>query len=299
MNANTAPNNTPELTTPSIRHLAWLCHAPQLLKSSLTFEPTRYLGGEVAERLQRWDQHPETAPALLRETPQKRLGFYFERLYRVLLEDLLGWDVLLQNQQIQSHGQTIGELDFVVHNRAEDRIEHHEIAIKYYLGVPEQTQITHWYGPNANDRLDLKTDRMIRLQSQRTTQPETRALLAGAGIAEPIVPRIFMPGYLFYPTGAQVIAPDSVPANHLRGQWCYLSQITPSDIPGWVVLHKPHWIGPWHQQHAPEPQAITGALNIIQRYSVPLLFAKLEQNQASGLWQETNRLFVVPDSWPR
>ena len=298
MDAKTTPYSTRQLTTPAIRHLAWLCRAPQLLQSPLTFEPASYLPDGITEQLQAWDEKPEIAPALLRETPQKRLGFYFEQLYRVLLEDLLGWDVLLQNRQIQSHGRTMGELDFVVHNRSEDRIEHHEIAIKYYLGGPEQSGRTLWYGPNAKDRLDLKTDRMLRMQSQRTALPEARALLADAGIAEPVIPRIFMPGYLFYPAGTQVIAPESVPASHLRGQWRYLSQIETSDLPGWVVLNKPHWIGPWRQSEPPAPNAVTAALNTIERYNIPLLFAKLEEDSISGLWQETNRFFVVPDSWP-
>ena len=298
MDAKTTHYSTSGLTTPAVRHLAWLCQAPQLLQSPLTFEPGRYLPDGMTEQLQAWDQNPETAPALLRETPQKRLGFYFERLYRVLLEDLLGWEVLLQNRQIQSNGRTIGELDFVVHNRSEDRIEHHEIAIKYYLGVPEQRGNTLWYGPNARDRLDLKSDRMLNLQSQRTRLPEARALLAEAGINEPVTPRIFMPGYLFYPKETRAIAPESVPANHLRGHWCYISQIEPPDIPGWVVLNKPLWIGPWRQKEPPRADAVMAALNTIKCHGIPLLFAKLEKNCASGLWQETNRLFVVPESWP-
>lgn len=298
MDAKTAPYSASELTTPAVRHLAWICQAPQLLQSPLTFEPGRFLPDDVTEEIKAWDHNPQTAPPLLREPPQKRLGFYFERLYRVLLEDLLGWEVLLQNQQIQSNGRTIGELDFVVHNRNEDRIEHHEIAIKYYLGVPEHSGRTLWYGPNARDRLDLKADRMLRLQSQRTTLPEARALLADMGIKEPVMPRIFMPGYLFYPTGTQVSAPQSVPANHLRGQWCYLSQVESSDLPGWVLLNKPHWIGPWRQYESPAPDAVNAALATIERAEIPLLFAKLKQDSVTGLWQETNRLFVVPDSWP-
>lgn len=298
MDAKTAIAPTSELTTPAVRHLAWLCRAPQLLESPLTFEPGYYLPDGVTERLLTWDRNPEMAPPLLREAPQKRLGFYFERLYRVLLEDLLGWNVLLQNQQIQSNGRTIGELDFVVHNRSEDRIEHHEIAIKYYLGVPEQNGRTLWYGPNARDRLDLKTDRMLHMQSQRTRLAEARTLLTEAAITEPVTPRIFMPGYLFYPAATNATVPESVPANHLRGHWCYLSQVTASDIPGWVVLTKPHWIGPWRQSEPPPPEAVISALNTINRHSIPLLFAKLEKCHTSGLWQETDRLFVVPDSWP-
>jgi len=298
MNANTKHDSTSELTTPAVRHLAWLCRAPQLLHSPLTFEPGRYFPDDVPEKLEAWDRHPETAPALLTEAPQKRLGFYFERLYRVLLEELLGWDTLIQNQQIQSNGRTIGELDFVVHNRLEDRIEHHEIAIKYYLGVPEPGGKDLWYGPNARDRLDLKTDRLLHQQSQRTQLPEAQALLESAGITGPVTPRIFMPGYLFHPAAADVSVPEYVPANHLRGRWRYLSQISPSEISGWVVLNKPHWIGPWHQSGPPEPGKIAAALNTIQRHGVPLLFARLQQDVSSGFWQEVDRLFVVPDSWP-
>lgn len=298
MNEKTTPDSASDLTTPAIRHLAWMCQAPQLLKSPLTFEPTRYLPDGYTEKLSAWDQRPDLAPELLKEPPPKRLGFYFERLYRVLLENLLGWNVLLQNRQIQSDGRTIGELDFVVHNLSEGRIEHHEIAIKYYLGVREQSGKTLWYGPNARDRLDLKTSRILNLQSQRTRLPEAQALLAEAGIDGPVTSRIFMPGYLFYPGATKVIAPDSVPANHLRGHWCYASQITSSDIHGWVVLNKPHWIGPWRQNEPPETDMVTTALETIERHSIPLLFAKLEKNAISGLWQETGRLFVVPDNWP-
>lgn len=298
MDAKTADNQIPELKTPAIRHLAWLCRAPQLLHSPLTFEPARHLPVDTDKTLRRWDQNPETAPALLKETPQKRLGFYFERLYRVLLQDLLGWDILLQNQQIQSNGRTIGELDFVVHNRAENRIEHHEIAIKFYLGVYQPAGPTLWYGPNAKDRLDLKTAGMLHKQSQRTHLPEARMLLADAGITGVVTPRIFMPGYLFYPEAKDIAAPEYVPLNHLHGKWRYLSQVMSANIHGWALLTKPHWIGPWSQREAPETASVTAALNAIERHSIPLLFARLEQDSISGLWQETDRLFVVPDSWP-
>ena len=298
MDAKTADNHLSELNTPAIRHLAWLCRAPQLLHSPLTFEPARYLCEALDSKLGAWDSNPGAAPALLREAPQKRLGFYFERLYRILLEDLLGWDIILQNRQIQSNGRTIGELDFVVHNRTDDRIEHHEIAIKYYLGVPEPNGNTLWYGPNARDRLDLKTDRMLRQQSQRTQLPEARTLLDEAGITEPVTPRIFMPGYLFYPADQEVATPHYVPASHLRGRWRYRSQIKNSDVAGWVALNKPHWIGCWRQSEAPETEEVLAALHAIERHAIPLLFANLEKDSTTGLWQETDRLFVVPDTWP-
>lgn len=286
------------LHTPAVRHLAWLCHTPQLLSSPLSFEPARYLPPNHLETLKAWDREPGTAPVLLREPPQRRLGFYFERLYQVLLEEILGWEVLLKNQQIQSNGRTIGELDFVVHNRTEDRIEHHEIAVKYYLGVPRPGQQTLWYGPNARDRLDLKTDNLIHHQSRRTHQPETQVLLERLNISGPLTARIFMPGYLFYPGGASIAAPDYVPDNHLRGRWLYLSKARAMDTSRWVPLHKPHWIGPWLQDDPPDPEAIRETLERIERHSVPMLFAVLENEPHTDTWRETDRIFVVPENWP-
>lgn len=286
------------LRTPAVRHLAWLCHTPQLLSSPLSFEPARYLPPSHLEKLEAWDLDLGTAPPLLREPPQRRLGFYFERLYQVLLEDLLGWDILLKNQQIQSNGRTIGELDFVVHNRIEDRIEHHEIAVKYYLGVARPGYRTLWYGPNARDRLDLKTDNLLHHQSRRTHQPETQELLEKADIAGPLTARIFMPGYLFYPGGVTISAPDYVPDNHLRGSWLYLSKARAMDTSRWIQLHKPHWIGPWLQDVPPEPETAFEALERIERHAVPALFAVLENDTPNGVWRETDRIFVVPENWP-
>ena len=237
-------------------------------------------------------------PPLLRETPPKRLGFYFERLYRVLLEELLGWEILIQNRQVQANGRTLGELDFIVHNRNEGRLEHHEIAIKYYLGVPETNGPTRWYGPNAKDRLDLKISRMINTQSQRTRLPEAQVLLAEAGISGPITPRLFMPGYLFYPSRPDYAIPDYVPEDHLAGRWQYVSELAASSTRHWVVLNKPDWIGPWQQAHAPAAEESAHALAAIEREHVPLLFAALAQNEPDGPWREVDRIFVVPENWP-
>ncbi|MGF2736068.1 DUF1853 family protein [Marinobacter sp. DUT-1] len=287
------------LQTPAVRHLAWLCHTPQLLSSPLSFEPARYLPPNHLETLKAWDREPGIAPALLREPPQRRLGFYFERLYQVLLEELLGWEILLKNQQIQSNGRTIGELDFVVHNRTEDRIEHHEIAVKYYLGVPRPGQQTLWYGPNARDRLDLKTDNLIHHQSRRTHQPETQVLLEQLGISGPLTSRIFMPGYLFYPTiGETVAPPDYVPRNHLRGHWRYANDVELTELEQSVPLRKPHWIGPWSQIEQPDAEAARAAIHEVEKRRIPTLFAGMEWHPGRECWVERSRYFVVPGAWP-
>ncbi|MDO6823693.1 DUF1853 family protein [Marinobacter sp. 1_MG-2023] len=298
MNANLASELINSYHTPAIRHLAWLCQAPQLIHSPITFVPARYLPAHYADILKAWDRNIEPAPALLSEPPQRRLGFYFERLYQVLLEDLIGWPILLKNQQIQSSGRTIGELDFVVHNVKDNRVEHHEIAIKFYLGVSELDGSTLWYGPNARDRLDLKTTNLLEKQSRRTELPETIALLSESHITGPLTARIFMPGYLFYPDDQPAITPEYVPADHLRGRWMYAHDARAKDTSQWVVLNKPHWIGNWFQTEPPDTEHTQEALERVENKSVPQLFAVMRQDQQTEHWLETDRVFVVPGTWP-
>ncbi|MBZ2167569.1 DUF1853 family protein [Marinobacter sp. F4216] len=283
---------------PAVRHLAWLCTAPQLIKGRSVFRPSDHLPPGYQEKLTHWDKYPSSMPERLRmESPPKRLGYYFEQLYEVLLTDLLGWQVLLKNLQIQSEGRTLGELDFVVHNTTDDRIEHHEIAIKYYLSVPNGNGDAKWFGPNARDRLDLKRDLLINHQSRRTEEPEGIETLAMHGIKGPLPCRLFMPGYLFYPLGEFLNPPSDAPADHLRGWWVYARDAETMDTSHWIELRKPHWVGPWRQNQPPSPDDTNERLNSVDELRVPRLFAELEQDQTRGEWREVRRIFVVPQTW--
>lgn len=283
---------------PAIRHLAWICQAAQLTDSPLAFDLSAHLPANTLEKLQDWEQAPHTAPAALLEPAQPRLGYYFERLYECLLTDILGWEVLVRNLPIRGHERTLGELDFVVRNPATGGAEHHEIAIKFYLGYGGSEAMARWYGPNAVDRLDLKTQRMLEHQSQRAGLAESVAALGALGIDGPLKSRVFMPGYLFYPLEPQMKAPASVPANHQRGRWVYLDAARGMDTANWVHLRKPHWLGPWLQTGAPAPADATAVLAQIAATGTPRLFASMRLDACSGLWKEAERFFVVPASWP-
>ncbi|MCL7943983.1 DUF1853 family protein [Marinobacter sp. ATCH36] len=282
---------------PAVRHLAWMCHAPQLISSPMGFVPEKYLPADAEERLRAWDNEPRLGPAVLTEQPARRLGHYFERLYQCLMEDLLGWEILLKNQPVRSNGITLGELDFVVRNPVDNAVEHHEIAVKFYLGYRETAQQTAlWYGPNSRDRLDIKTQRLISHQSQLTGRSEARSLLKSSGIETPARPRVFMPGYLFYPSGEPMPPPADVPPDHLRGEWLRIDEA--SHTSRWIPLIKPHWLGPWRQRQPPDPQQAEEALEVVRSAGIPRLFAVLEQSPDDGFWQESSRLFVVPETWP-
>lgn len=288
---------------PAVRHLAWMCHTAQLLGGPQALDLRPYLPGDLLERLRKWDADPAAGPAVLTEVANPRLGLYFESLYACLLTDILGWELLVRNMPIRSAGITLGELDFVLRNRDTGLVEHHEIAVKFYLGYPQPDldvagDAVRWYGPNARDRLDLKTRRLLQQQSQRSALPATIQELHQQGIEQPQVTRIFMPGYLFYPLNAQVQAEASVPVDHARGSWAYLDDALLMDLSDWVPLRKPHWLGPWVQPGAPDALLRQAALAEIRDAATPRLFARLRQDPMSGLWCEAQRIFVMPAGWP-
>jgi hypothetical protein len=288
--------------TPAVRHLAWLCHAPQLIQHTSVFEPARYLPDNYLEVLRAWDKNPSAGPQVLCATPHHRLGYYVESLYACLITDLLGWTILARNLPIRAGGTTLGELDFLIHNPHTDAVEHHEIAIKFYLGYAGCAQQPQgWYGPNPRDRLDIKTERMLGPQRQRSLMPETLELLAHHGIQAPAISRVFMPGYLFYPhkPAPEITLPISCPGHHLRGQWMYWENVTDINTRTWVPLIKPHWLGPWVQPYAPDDIALTQAFTDIKDTQTPRLFAIVQHDHNTGLWKETDRVFVVPAHWPR
>lgn len=293
---------------PAVRHLDWICHAPALMDSAAGFRPAEFLPDNLSAILRAWDENPESGPAVLTDQPARRLGHYFESLYQCLMEHILGWEVLLKNQPVRSNGLTLGELDFIVRNPLNQRVEHHEIAVKFYLGYHnENQQAPLWYGPNSRDRLDLKTHRLLTHQSRLTDRPETRELLSSMHIPAPARARIFMPGYLFYPAGKIMGPPADVPTDHLRGEWIYIDELDafrdqrarPEAAPeAWVPLVKPHWLGPWSQDHPPDRQEAEEALEMVRSAATPRLFALLKLCPDDGQWRETSRLFVVPADWP-
>jgi hypothetical protein len=284
---------------PAVRHLAWMCHAPQLLDSPLSFAISAALPAQALSLLQCWDQAPESGPTLLTAPANPRLGFYFEALYECLLSQLLGWEVLQRNIPIREAGISLGELDFVVRNPGTGQVEHHEIAVKFYLGYPEPgAQQVFWYGPNQTDRLDLKSRRILEQQSQRTHLDAASTTLAQLGLKGPLRSRVFMPGYLFYPQSRRLASPLGVPRNHERGSWIYWDEALQRQHQSWVQLRKPHWLGPWVQEEMPDAEVVREVLEQIELTQTPRLFAGMRFDSCTHLWCEQERFFVVPSLWP-
>jgi hypothetical protein len=271
--------------------------------------------------------------ASLDEKAELRLGRYFEALYRVWCERVLGWRVLASNLPVRSGSRTLGELDMVVENTHLHRVEHHEVAVKFYLGTMTQVGV-QWIGPNRRDRLDRKVSRMRTHQLALARTPEATNALAAQKVPPPAVSRLVMVGQLFVPHSFVALSPrsdtqpslsaeaDSIDSPAPRScepsmttfdpgpaikkvlsrlpvcHWVATHRIPQTVLVDLVVLEKTDWLGPLPAMASPAFVNARILVDTVEMNQRAELVARLVQG-AEGLWTEVERFFLVPASWPK
>jgi len=95
-----------------------------------------------------------------------RLGHLAEKIVAELIKSSVNYKLLYENIQIIEDGKTIGEIDFIIQNKIEKKVIHLELAYKFYLFDPSISTepIDNWIGPNRNDSLVEKLDKLKRKQ---------------------------------------------------------------------------------------------------------------------------------------
>ena len=122
---------------------------------------------------------------------------------------------MARNLPLRNQGQTLGELDMLVRDRASGELAHWELAVKFYLGLADHDA---WPGPNPIDQLAHKARHLQQHQLNRTADPLIRARLANAGYH--VRRRVLLTrGRLFYPAHARISGPAQAHADHQRGLW--------------------------------------------------------------------------------
>jgi hypothetical protein len=91
-----------------------------------------------------------------------RLGHLAERIVSELIKSSSNYKVLYEHFQIIEGQKTIGEIDFIIENTIDKKLIHLELAYKFYLFDPSisSEHINNWIGPNRNDSLVEKLDKL-------------------------------------------------------------------------------------------------------------------------------------------
>ena len=162
---------------PYVRDLAFVLACPNVLTAWLDFSADQnthqinvhssafWLSQFTAYRarlaeLDNTTAYQQLTRYLLSRPSANRLGFHFEGLLSFWLADgyqmgLHAYETLASNIQLYDDKQTIGELDLILYNHKENRTEHWELAIKFFMGSSPFAP-KNWVGINSNDHLERK-----------------------------------------------------------------------------------------------------------------------------------------------
>lgn len=299
--------------TQSVRDLAWSCFAPPLLRVERLGQTQPPVIGDAAfsltaERSQ-WlralDRDPAPLLHHLNARKSSRLGLYFEALWHFFLAQDTRVDLLAHNLPVRDNGRTLGEFDCIYFCHTRQRHIHLELAVKYFLGIAGGVAGSvaggeaRWYGPNSQDRLDLKLSHMLDHQIRLGQAPQAKTALAELGVTA-LDREIALHGYLFQPAEA-LPAPAGVAPDYRFGRWVARGELTKflQSLPThrYLVLPRLRWLAPVALQAGDEPlQAaqLSSAVSLQpQRGFRPRLVAVLDEQGC-----ETTRFFIVPDHWP-
>lgn len=91
-----------------------------------------------------------------------RLGHLVEKIVSELIKSSVNFKVHYENIQIIEDKKTIGEIDFIIENLNRKELIHLELAYKFYLYDPSISSepINNWIGPNRNDSLGEKLEKL-------------------------------------------------------------------------------------------------------------------------------------------
>lgn len=292
------------LPAQAVRDLDWVLTSPSLVRP---IPEASLVSPDLTSTTRQWLQmlHQDPTPLLahLHQRNTRRLGNYFESLWEFWLQHQPHLQLISQRQQIYHQGKTVGEFDFIIWDEQLRQHRHQELAVKFYLGIvesPHDEPQTFWKGPNAIDRLDLKLAKLRHQQLRLREHPIAQQWLHTRGITN-LVPELLLKGYLFYPLEQSVAPPAVAGDHHLRGKWLYLKQLEQLLPQGehWLVLAKTSWLSP-ARALAEHLLSVTQLRDRVRRHfetsSQAILLAALKEHQ--GVWQESERYFVVADSWP-
>ena len=213
------------------RDLSWSIQSPPLVaglddESRVIYPDTDWF----AEQSVRSDVLPDAPPERF------RLGIHFEKIFQHWLEHHKHHELVAANLQVQlreanKQSRTLGEFDLLV--QLDGKIEHWELAVKFYINVSSPDRADRWFGPDPKDTLGSKMSRMQTHQLALGEHTAAKAKLEEMGIKLDGV-RSIVKGRLYHPFQTQDLehAPlsgDTLPPianpNHLTGWWLPMNQI--------------------------------------------------------------------------
>ncbi|MFK8028916.1 MAG: DUF1853 family protein [Gammaproteobacteria bacterium] len=287
-------------TQSSVRALMWSFGSPSIVSSAsdARWQDDIWCSWRALELAGLWDKPgiAEELNTFLNNEKDHRLGARFERLIEFGLHHLPGYECVQRRLQVNFERQTRGEFDFIVRDHEARRLEHWEVACKFYLGVPMEGQL-HWVGPGKQDSLIRKLNTLTHRQLVLSQSPEAVDTVNQLDEVPSNV-RALLKGRLFYPLADEHVhdaafefagANGSIGLNRAApfGFWCDYDQLVASEPKSLFNMEKSLWLDPSTQKR--EELKVGELLKLVE--TAPCCVDVVTRNNQAQRW------FVVAPGW--
>ncbi|WP_164967659.1 DUF1853 family protein [Arcobacter sp. CECT 8985] len=132
-------------------------------------------------------------------TEKLPLGKRIERFFEFYINQSSNYEFIKSNVQIIHNKQTLGELDFLIYDKKNQKYLHIEHIYKYYLyDTSFNNEIDRFIGPNKDDSFIKKIDKLKNKQLPLLYKSETRQYLYGIDINN-IEQKVCFKGNIYVP----------------------------------------------------------------------------------------------------
>jgi hypothetical protein len=172
-----------------------------------------------------------------------RLGHLAERVVSILIKSSANYEVLYEGVQLIENEQTIGELDFILSHQNTRQLTHVELAYKFYLYDPRISSetVNNWIGPNRNDLLRAKLDKLKSKQFPLLYHEAAKSQLDRVAIRD-ISQKLCFLASLFIPYQSETHFPAAY-QKAIKGYYLDLETFIRLDHPGkaYYLPEKREW----------------------------------------------------------
>tara|TARA_B100000795_G_scaffold255670_1_gene227486 strand:- start:634 stop:1497 length:864 start_codon:yes stop_codon:yes gene_type:complete len=222
----------------AIEDFKWCIQSPPLMQ----FEDAQCWPSE--SWFKTWNLASITTP----ELTEYKLGLRFEAIVSHWIDLEPSLNLLAKNLVVHDGNRTIGEFDLIVENNG--TVEHWELAIKFYLGTGDVSNLDNWHGPDPSDTLARKINRMESHQLRLSHHPAGKKLLEKNNW-DVRRARSLVKGRLFHPYQSfslqQFLVPPNVNSGHEKGWWLTDAEFALAPAlrnARFVILERSNWLAP-------------------------------------------------------
>ncbi|PXA04125.1 hypothetical protein DDZ13_08790 [Coraliomargarita sinensis] len=223
---------------------------------------------------------------------KQKLGHLYESALEALLRESRKVDLLASSLQVvDASGRTLGEMDYLLRDRANSGAIHLELAVKFYLAHHSATGWSY-PGPDPKDDWYGKLERMRDHQLQLSKLAVAKEILRNRYEIETVSVQQLIYGRLFLPFDrGDCPMPDLLSPQASLGRWLYVNQRAQM-LPSLSEVHLlPKALWP--------VQVSEALLQTMPRVTVAELEAKAQARCVMFILPDSAApVFLVPDHWP-